>query len=193
MCISSVLLLVKVEFNAGYILFFFFFWLQSNRLLLFFITLRYFGRGLFVPFYFQDRTAEEWTGNRGERGGMTCSKGPQVESNPGPLLRGHSLCIWGACSTEWAPCFHLFKHLQASLGNVPFDSCAAETNRLHIFVECHPRAVQHINAAKKSIQQLHLIRLFACIWPCIECIIYKMTGWADGVYNLGNCCYLCPV
>ncbi len=31
------------------------------------------------------RTAEEWTGNRGERGGMTCSKGPQVESDPGPL------------------------------------------------------------------------------------------------------------
>ncbi len=31
------------------------------------------------------RTAEEWTGNRGERGGMTCNKGPQVESNPGPL------------------------------------------------------------------------------------------------------------
>ncbi len=40
--------------------------------------------GLFVPL-FQDRTAEEWTGNRGERGGMTCSKGPQVESNPGPM------------------------------------------------------------------------------------------------------------
>ncbi len=33
---------------------------------------------------------------------MTCSKGPQVESNPGPLRRGHSLCIWGACSTHWA-------------------------------------------------------------------------------------------
>ncbi len=31
------------------------------------------------------RTAEEWTGNGGERGGMTCSKGPQVESNPGLL------------------------------------------------------------------------------------------------------------
>ncbi len=44
------------------------------------------------------RTAEEWTGSRGERGGMTCSKGPQVELNPG----GHSPCIWGACSTDWA-------------------------------------------------------------------------------------------
>ncbi len=37
-----------------------------------------------MPFY--DRTAEEWTGNRGERGGMTCSKGPQEESNLGPIL-----------------------------------------------------------------------------------------------------------
>ncbi len=37
----------------------------------------------FVPLLY--RTAEEWTGNRGDRGGMTCSKGPQVELNPGPL------------------------------------------------------------------------------------------------------------
>ncbi len=33
---------------------------------------------------------------------MTCSKGPQVESNPWLQRRGHSLCTWGACSTNWA-------------------------------------------------------------------------------------------
>ncbi len=58
--------------------------------------------GGFLCLYFKDRTAEEWTGNRGEREGMTCSKGPLVESNPWPLRQGQSPCIWGACSTNWA-------------------------------------------------------------------------------------------
>ncbi len=37
----------------------------------------------FVPLLYM--TAEEWTGNRGERGGMTGSIGPQVESVYGTL------------------------------------------------------------------------------------------------------------
>ncbi len=49
----------------------------------------------FLGLYFQDRTAEEWTGNRGERGRMTCSKGPQVESNLG-LLRKDIASVYGA-------------------------------------------------------------------------------------------------
>ncbi len=51
--------------------------------------------------YFLDRAAEEQTGKRGEREGSACSC-HKVESNPGPLQRGHSLCMWGACSTDWA-------------------------------------------------------------------------------------------
>ncbi len=30
------------------------------------------------------------------------AKGRRVESNPSPLYRGHSLCTWGASSTNWA-------------------------------------------------------------------------------------------
>ncbi len=57
---------------------------------------------IFGPFglYYSDRTAEEWTGNRGEREGMTCTKGPEVESNMGLPRGGQSLCTWGACSTN---------------------------------------------------------------------------------------------
>ncbi len=51
----------------------------------------------FVPL-FSDRTAEEWTGNRGERGGMTRSKGPQcgiermaAAARTKPLYMGHLL------------------------------------------------------------------------------------------------------
>ncbi len=51
-------------------------------------------RGFLRP-HFQDRTAEEWTGNRGERGGTTRSKGPQVESNLG-LLRENTASAHGA-------------------------------------------------------------------------------------------------
>ncbi len=61
------------------------------------------------------RTAEEWTGNRGERGGMTCSKAPQVESNLGVTAgRVVSVCVshpqvarrqvvCGRCSLSAAP------------------------------------------------------------------------------------------
>ncbi len=51
---------------------------------------------------FQDRTAEEWTGNRGERGGMTCSKGPRVESNPGPLRKDIAY-VYGAPALPTEP------------------------------------------------------------------------------------------
>ncbi len=67
---------------------------------------------------FEDRTAEEWTGNRGERDGMTCSKGPQEESNPGPLRRGHSLSVWGVCSTDCAtrrPTYYIFNRVTSNL------------------------------------------------------------------------------
>ncbi len=48
------------------------------------------------------RTVEEWTGNRGERGGMTCSKGPHVESNPGPM-REDIASVYGAPALPTAP------------------------------------------------------------------------------------------
>ncbi len=56
--------------------------------------------GAFCAFIY--RTAEEWTGNRAERGGMTCSKGPQVESNPGPL-REDIASVYGAPALPTEP------------------------------------------------------------------------------------------
>ncbi len=58
-------------------------WIKRKECLTFvnlFFFLRYFLG--FLCLYFLDRTAEEWTGNRGEREEITCSKEPQVESNP---------------------------------------------------------------------------------------------------------------
>ncbi len=64
-----------------------------------FFFLRYFWG--FLCLYCQDRTAEEWTGNRGERGNdMQQRATGGIE--PGSAARGHSLCIWGTCSTDWA-------------------------------------------------------------------------------------------
>ncbi len=41
--------------------------------------------GAFVPFLILGRTAEEWTGNGGEREGTTRSNGLQDGIQPGPL------------------------------------------------------------------------------------------------------------
>ncbi len=62
-------------------------WQTKNLSLL--KSMQFFKRffGGFLCFYFSDRTAEEWTGNRRDGETVPCSKGPEVESNPWPLAR----------------------------------------------------------------------------------------------------------
>ncbi len=73
---------------------------------------------------------KDWTGNGEERGWMTCSKGPQGESDLWLLQWGHSLCRWGAHwhytlpvlkgqkwlitfqANSFMNCFAVFKHLK---------------------------------------------------------------------------------
>ncbi len=66
------------------------------------VAIFFFFKGIFLGFCaFMYRTAEEWTGNRAERGGMTCSKGPQVESNLGPLCEDIA-SVYGALALPTA-------------------------------------------------------------------------------------------
>ncbi len=51
----------------------------------------------FMPFLFSDRTAEEWTGNRGEREGMTLQQ-RATEGN-----RTHGRCKEDTASVYGAP------------------------------------------------------------------------------------------
>ncbi len=69
-----------------------------------FFFLFFFFEDIFLGFLclYLDRTAEEKTGKRGERGGMTCSKGPQVESNLGPL-REDTASVYGAPALPTEP------------------------------------------------------------------------------------------
>ena len=50
--------------------------------------------------FFIDKTVEDR--KQVEREGQwRTAKGPRLDSNPGPLQRGQSLCRWDACSTCW--------------------------------------------------------------------------------------------
>ncbi len=100
-------------------------WIFKNVLFIYLFFLKIF-IWAFVPLCIGQLKSGQEQGR--ERGGMTCSKGPQVESNQCPLRRGHSLCIWSACSNDWATGRPHFKYLTEP--RLSFNSYQGENDQL---------------------------------------------------------------
>ncbi len=102
----------------------------------------------------------------GEREGMTCNVGSQVESNLWPMRWGHSLCMCDACSTNWAtgcPCKYMFTTIAAIQNNekycdVYFDRALGALLNL---VCCDQGSIARLLAT--SVSSLCLIDYYSCV------------------------------
>ncbi len=116
---------------------------------------------------------------------MACSKGPQVESNPGLLRRGPSLCIWGACSTDSATRRPQFCTFNGSNGETPLPMSKASKTHPKIFTRLHLYYILsiyiYINIISNTLR-LHVVTMH------IHNAIKTLTLWAKTLRNkLSGC------